>query len=726
MEIVTPYGRGTILSLPNIHYNYQHDDHDHTHDHNHDKHDNQDTNTSNLIVRLHTWTMADGKSPTAYLGYYDNNHEHNNHTTLTTLTDTEQQQQQQLKHQQKQHITKYYARNHDIQPLSTFLYQTHVLAHKRSYSLDLTPGLLYADGDAVSGMIQSGVSEYCEFKSLLGLYLCMPEPTATHTPTKNFGGVGFANWSTGGSTATTAQTKPNGHDDSGTTTDASNVDAAPPPCRLSKVPCSKGDVFQTKLLSPVDKRRLMKFLQLASDYATATAHTHTPDAPTTTTSAEEKEGATPTVESSPTPSTTATEEETVTSLNERRLQQGRSLYRPQNKTVATSALEILRSRIRTDTRFDTYLEKEHGLGERLRGIVVHAMAMGGGGNGGSGGYTVGDGMGDLCRHLSSLGRYGGTAFLVPLYGAGELSQAFCRSAAVHGGTYLLRRNAERVMVEDGRAIGIRLGGDRRSEDGRATEDGGGKMVRAKHVVVSEDALLTEGTGGTAAGRRVLRRISVLRGRLIRNDDISKKTTTVTDDEQRHVIIFPPGTIGNPDVVRGIVLDGGVNVAPRNDGGCVLHLTTTMDGTYEDGRTVGQDDVLARAVRTLLRGSDDGGDDDGVEELYHVSYSYLDRSHGDGRPATPDGLHVSVREGPSVTVDGAFGRAREIFERVCPGSGFLQLSEAMEDIVKDARRGCREDEEDHDETLLESAMGMVESKPAEVVEDGVVPEIGDSL
>ena len=38
---------------------------------------------------------------------------------------------------------------------------------------------------------------------------------------------------------------------------------------LSRVPCSKGDVFQTKLLSPVEKRRLMKFLQLASDYAVA-------------------------------------------------------------------------------------------------------------------------------------------------------------------------------------------------------------------------------------------------------------------------------------------------------------------------------------------------------------------------------------------------------------------------------------------------------------------------
>jgi hypothetical protein len=30
------------------------------------------------------------------------------------------------------------------------------------------------------------------------------------------------------------------------------------------------------------------------------------------------------------------------------------------------------------------------------------------------------------KFLSSLGRYGNTAFLWPLYGAGELPQAFCR------------------------------------------------------------------------------------------------------------------------------------------------------------------------------------------------------------------------------------------------------------------------------------------------------------
>jgi RAB protein geranylgeranyltransferase component A len=83
---------------------------------------------------------------------------------------------------------------------------------------------------------------------------------------------------------------------------------------LSRVPCSKGDVFATSLLSPLEKRRLMKFLQLTLDYATAQQqqqrNVFEDDSETTV---------------------------AVQSLNESHLNQGRSLARPQNKAIATNA-----------------------------------------------------------------------------------------------------------------------------------------------------------------------------------------------------------------------------------------------------------------------------------------------------------------------------------------------------------------------------------------------------
>ena len=50
-----------------------------------------------------------------------------------------------------------------------------------------------------------------------------------------------------------------------------------------------------------------------------------------------------------------------------------------------------------------------------------------------------------------LGRYGpGTgAFLLPVYGGGELPQAFCRVAAVTGALYVLRQGIKEFLVDPG-------------------------------------------------------------------------------------------------------------------------------------------------------------------------------------------------------------------------------------------------------------------------------------
>ena len=51
------------------------------------------------------------------------------------------------------------------------------------------------------------------------------------------------------------------------------------------------------------------------------------------------------------------------------------------------------------------------------------------------------------KFLQSLGRFGNTPFLWPMYGAGELPQAFCRLCAVFGGTYFLGRSIQGLVVD---------------------------------------------------------------------------------------------------------------------------------------------------------------------------------------------------------------------------------------------------------------------------------------
>lgn len=52
------------------------------------------------------------------------------------------------------------------------------------------------------------------------------------------------------------------------------------------------------------------------------------------------------------------------------------------------------------------------------------------------------------QFLQSLGRYGNTPFLFPMYGCGEIPQCFCRLCAVFGGVYCLKRSIDTIRIDE--------------------------------------------------------------------------------------------------------------------------------------------------------------------------------------------------------------------------------------------------------------------------------------
>ena len=61
-------------------------------------------------------------------------------------------------------------------------------------------------------------------------------------------------------------------------------------------------------------------------------------------------------------------------------------------------------------------------------------------------------------YLESIGRYGDSPFLYPIYGLGGLPEAFSRLCAIHGGTYMLNTKVDEILMgEDGKVKGIRSG-----------------------------------------------------------------------------------------------------------------------------------------------------------------------------------------------------------------------------------------------------------------------------
>jgi Rab GDP dissociation inhibitor len=65
----------------------------------------------------------------------------------------------------------------------------------------------------------------------------------------------------------------------------------------------------------------------------------------------------------------------------------------------------------------------------------------------------------ILLYTSSMARYGKSPYIYPLYGLGELPQGFARLSAIYGGTYMLDKQVDEIVVdaETGKFSGVRCG-----------------------------------------------------------------------------------------------------------------------------------------------------------------------------------------------------------------------------------------------------------------------------
>ena len=63
----------------------------------------------------------------------------------------------------------------------------------------------------------------------------------------------------------------------------------------------------------------------------------------------------------------------------------------------------------------------------------------------------------MTLYLDSIGRYGDSPFLYPIYGLGGLPEAFSRLCAIHGGTYMLNTQVDEILMDGDKVVGIKSG-----------------------------------------------------------------------------------------------------------------------------------------------------------------------------------------------------------------------------------------------------------------------------
>nr|VWO94291.1 HC-toxin synthetase (HTS) (EC [Ganoderma boninense] len=129
----------------------------------------------------------------------------------------------------------------------------------------------------------------------------------------------------------------------------------------------------------------------------------------------------------------------------------------------------------------------------------------------------------IVLYTSSMARYGKSPYIYPLYGLGELPQAFARLSAIYGGTYMLDKPIDEIVTDaDGKFVGVRSGNE---------------TVKAKQVVGDPSYFgagkpLQDGKVRVIEERKVVRAICIL-----------KHPIPETEDADSAQIIIPQNQVG---------------------------------------------------------------------------------------------------------------------------------------------------------------------------------------
>lgn len=521
--------------------------------------------------------------------------------------------------------------------------QQELLSKSSSFSIDINPRLVLSSEELVETLITSGVGQYLEFTAIQHTYVhFQPEKKMAE--------------------------------------DAQPLDT------VWEVPCSKKDVFQSKLLGMVEKRMLMKFLQFVADYGE-----------------------------------TVIMGEDVGTKNERTLALGRALKRPQNKTNQADD-DVIAPYL--DKPFQELLEKHFKLSPKLQQVVVYCVGLASF-PATKNQITGREGLAAVYRYVASIGRYTSTAFLVPLYGVSEIAQSFCRLCAVYGGIYVLRAPIESFLLdqEKNELVGIR------------STDGG--VLRGKHIIVN-------GSYVDSFGKAMNRERT--HGQILRGVFLLK--ASLRSEMSRLMVVIPPEDphFQNPFAIQVVQLDGGAYACPRDYFLVQISMTLAADWIADtakqqhlvlsvmerlvasslaeqtakhgksapaasDGESVREpkwgDLVLWRAIYTMDHlASTNNNTSSLAQKSSHLPANLwpcetrVDSSAGADKSRSDD-MPVNALE---IHLESASANARAIFNQLCPGEDFLPKSASAEQAEKEAL------EDEHD-AVLQAAQKLAEQTNA---------------
>lgn len=227
--------------------------------------------------------------------------------------------------------------------------------------------------------------------------------------------------------------------------------------------------------------------------------------------------------------------------------------------------------------FVTFLDKMK-LPPKIKSIILYAIAM----------VDYDQDAGDSCKYIlktrdgidrlalyhSSVGRFPTAlgALLYPLYGQGELPQAFCRRAAVKGCLYVLRMPVISVLLNEdsGNYKGVKLVSGQEITSDKLVMDPSVTITSSPVNPPSEDVSNVFKVGGVSG--------KVARGICITKSSLKPNISSC-------LVIYPPRSL-YPDQATSIrVLQLGSNIAVCPSGMFVVYFSALCDDALEGKKSL---------------------------------------------------------------------------------------------------------------------------------------------
>ncbi|XVF18144.1 hypothetical protein REPUB_Repub10bG0187000 [Reevesia pubescens] len=199
--------------------------------------------------------------------------------------------------------------------------------------------------------------------------------------------------------------------------------------------------------------------------------------------------------------------------------------------------------------------------------------------------TTKDGIDLLALYSASVGRFPNSlgAFLYPVYGQGELSQAYCRRAAVKGCLYVLRMPVTALLVDkdSGCYKGVRLAS--------------GQDIFSKKLILDPSSMVPLPAGSSPPhplqGKLPLSSVRDDTRKVARGVCITK--TSLKPDILNFLVVYPPRSLFPEQVMSIRLLQIGSNLAVCPPGMFVLYISALCNDDDQGKK------LLHAVMNTLL-------------------------------------------------------------------------------------------------------------------------------